>query len=149
MIKEKTMRKILFVVLAGLMLYPVMGRPDDIHISESPYNKAKRLIKVRAYYHVPNDKVNNSYPGLVEALDNAGTSIPVSTAPGVTGDELNAMKDGSLYEVIITKFYNLNDGQLAIKNAVRAKWQDIADKKQTELDKNYPFYGVTLDKAVE
>lgn len=120
----------------------------DIHIGKSPYIKRKGLVRVQIYFHVPNDKVSNSYPGLSESLDNAGIAIPVSSAPGMTEQELTDLKSGDLCEVQVNKLFNLGDGQAAIKAEIQEMWQAVADEKQAELNNEYPFYGVTLAKAV-
>lgn len=120
----------------------------DIHIGKSPYIIRKGLVRVQIYFHVPNDKVSNSYPGLTEAIDYIGNPIPVSIAPGVTAQELTDLKNGDLCEVQVNKLFNLGDGQAAIKTAIQEMWQNIADERQTELNNEYPFYGITLAKAV-
>jgi hypothetical protein len=121
---------------------------SDIHIGYSPYDKRKKMVNVQIYFHVPNGKSNNSYPGLTEFLDNAGNPIPVSSAPGVTAQELTDLKSGNLCEVQISRLFDLAKGVNAIKTAAQDIWQGIADEKQAELDKEYPLYGTTLSKAV-
>lgn len=121
---------------------------SDIHIGKSPYVKRKRLIMTQIYFHVPNDGVNNSYPGLTESLDTAGNPIPVSSAPGVTVQELTDLKSGSLCEVQVSKLFNLADGVGVIKTAIQEMWQGAADEEQVRLNNEYPFYGITFPKAV-
>lgn len=121
---------------------------SDIHIGQSPHNKKKDLVKVVIYFHVDTNKgVSNKYPGVTPSLDNAGNPIPVSSAPGVTAGELTSLQDGTLVEVIKSKFYNLSLGIPAIKTAIRGLYADVASEKQTELDREYPFYGETLARA--
>lgn len=124
---------------------------SDIHIGKSPFNEKKGLIKIGIYFHVPNSKANNVYPGLTPTLDSAGNPIPVSIAPGVTAQELIDLESGVLYEVFYSKYFAY-DGTIQRKNEIKTEikglWQDFADNKQTELDNEYPFYGLTLSKAV-
>lgn len=123
----------------------------NIHIGISPYHKKKKLVKVQIYFHVPNNKANNSFPGVEEILDNAGNPIPVSVAPGILATELTALKNGTLIEIRDAKFYNLADASAQviqeIKEDVQSLWQPIADKKQIEMDRDYRFYGTLLAKA--
>lgn len=123
----------------------------DIHIGKSPFDTKKNLIKVEIYFHVQNSKDNNSYPGLTPQLDSAGNSIPVSSAPGVTDPELAELESGVLCEVPDSKPFQYDgtpERRAAIKAEIQGMWADIAAAKQTELDNEYPFYGVTLAKAV-
>ena len=120
----------------------------DIHIGRSPYNKNKDLVKVNIFFHVPTNKGgSNEYPGVTPSLDYAGNPILVSSAPGVTAGELTSLQDATLVEVIQTKFYNLSLGVAAMKTAIRGLYADVASEKQTELDREYPFYGITLARA--
>jgi hypothetical protein len=119
----------------------------DIHIAKSPYNKRKGMVRANIYFHVPNDHVNNSYPGLPEVLDTAGNPIPVSSVPGVTVDELTALKNGSLCEVFVSRLFDLSSGVNTIKTFIQEMWQEIANDKQAELNKEYPFYGVELARS--
>jgi hypothetical protein len=119
----------------------------DIHIGKSIYNEKKDRVNVELFFHVPNSKANNAYPGLTESLDLAGNPLPVSLAPGVTAQELTSLKNGTLIEVPKTVIYDLADGQNAIKLAAKQLWQGIADDEQARVDKDYGFYGTTLAKA--
>lgn len=109
---------------------------SDVHIGKSFLNKGKGLINVEIFFHVPNTKADNSYPG-----------IDVSLAPGTTGPELTLLQAGTLVEVRQTKLYNLSDGVQTIKDSIRALWQGVATAKQNELDKDYRFYAIELERA--
>lgn len=119
---------------------------SDIHLGESFYNDKKDLVRVRIFFHVPNTKVSNSYPGLTESLDNAGNPIPVSVAPGVTAQELIDLKSGDSCEVQKTRLFDLADGKNAIEIEIQRMWQSAVDDEQARLDKEYPFYGTTLTR---
>jgi hypothetical protein len=71
----------------------------------------------------------------------------VSSAPGVTAQELTDLEAGDLCEVEIKRLYNLADGQAAIAAHIRSLWQNVANKKQVDLNNEYPFYGITLARS--
>lgn len=125
---------------------------SDIHIGRSPHNKAKGLIKIQLYFHVPTGKdATNKYPGITPTLDEAGTPIPVSAAPGILEDELTELTNGTLCEVFRDRFFSLGDSSAEtkadIKTEIRKMWQAIADEKLEKFNREYPFYGTLLSKV--
>jgi hypothetical protein len=122
----------------------------DIHIGKTRLIKdvGDGVVEAEIFFHVPNAELNtnNKYPGLVESLDSVGNPIPVSSAPGVTADELINLKNGTLCEVIVNKKFDLVLGQATISTTIRNMWHGISNKNQIKINKEYNFYGTELAK---
>lgn len=105
---------------------------SDIHLLESNFS-ANGSGAITVVYHVPNDTGQNNYPG--------NTTSVVS---GISQAELDALTAGTLAEVVKTVRDNVNKGQAVIKTHIQNMWAIVAANKQSELNKNYKFYGIEL-----
>lgn len=109
----------------------------DIHIGSALYNTSKQMCAFNVYFHIPNPRTNNSFPGTDKY-----------EAPDLLPSEVHKIQNGAIIEV--KKIINVSAmwTPQQILNMAQVRWDNVTEELFYRLDKEHQLYGTVLNRPV-